>query len=363
MLPKKISSLRCFVFLFFIITYVLTGCADLPINEEGENTPTPTANVESTLPAIENPFLSPCSLVTVSEMEEIFSESPLFFSEENGTCVIKNQWDTHSIRFLVFQGEQALPAMQWHTRHLVANWNVDDLKSMAAEITDDEKNQSLSSLQQARLPLYEELEYRWERIFTFGDVSYWIINPRAFQGIFDVVEGDIFFQIGYSGFLAAQIQPQLEDLSKEIFSRLPETFFVESDFSTGEIEPTENPDEQDIPQILDVDVSSQEIFFGSLCEDESTTISVVIDNSDLVDNVFLVYRLRSSSETNENWTTLFMNQISNENWEIALNAENSFRTYQLINGANVEYRVSIIYAVNTVVTSPTFDDIVILQCP
>ena len=358
----KSSSLRYLISLIFLITYVITGCAGLPTNVEGETPPAPTLNSETTQPVTNNSYLSPCSLVTVSEMEEIFSESPLFFSEENGSCVIKNQWDTHSIRFLVFQGEQALPAMQWHTRHLVANWNVDDLKSMAAEITDDENNQSLSSLQQARLPLYEELEYRWERIFTFGDFSYWIINPRAFQGIFDVVEGDIFFQIGYSGFLAAQIQPQLEDLSKEIFSRLPESFYVESDFSNGEIAATQNPEVQDIPQVLNVEVSSQEIFFGSLCGDESTTIRVLIDNSDLVDNVFLVYRLRSSSETNENWKTLFMNEISNENWEISLNAENSFSTYQLINGAQVEYKVSIIYAVNTVVTSPTFDDIVVLQC-
>ena len=359
----KSSSLRSLIFLFFIITYVLTGCAGLPTNLESDNTPEPTLNFESTQPFTNNSYLSPCSLVTVAEMEEIFSESPLFFSEENGSCVIKNQWDTHSIRFLVFQGEQALSAMQWHTRNLVANWNVDDLKSMAAEIIDDENNQSISNLQQARLPLYEELEYRWERIFTFGDVSYWIINPRAFQGIFDVVEGDIFFQIGYSGFLAAQIQPQLEDISKEIFSRLPETFSVESDFSNGETEASENQEVQDVPKVLNVDVSSKEIFFGSLCGDESTTIRVMIDNSDLVDNVFLVYRLRSSTEINENWTTLFMNQISNENWEITLNAENSFLTYQLINGANVEYRVSIIYAVNTVETSLTFDDIVVLQCP
>jgi hypothetical protein len=358
----KISSLPCLIFLLLIITIVVTGCADLPVNMQGELNPTQTKDVELTPIENETTFLSPCSLVTVAEMEEIFSESPLFLSEENGTCVIKNQWDTRSIRFFVFQGEQALTAMQWHTRNLVADWNYDDLQSMATDIIEDENNQSLSDLQKARLPFYEELEYRWERIFTFGDVSYWILNPRAFKGIFDVVEGDIFYQIGYSGFLAAQIQPQIEDLSKEIFSRLPETFSVESDFANSEIESTENPETENIPEVINVEVSSQEIYFGSLCGEESTTISVVINNSDLVDNVFLVFRLRSNSETNDNWTTLFMNQKSNENWEIALDAENSFLTYQLVNGAQVEYKVSIIYAVNNVVTSPTLNNILILHC-
>lgn len=311
---------------------------------------------------VESMFLSPCDLITMSEMEEIFSESPLFLSEENGSCVIRNQWDTRSIWFNVFQGDQALPAMQWYTWHLLAGWNNQQLTDRVEEIISDQNSQSLRSLQEARLVMYEELEYRWERLFTFGDIAYWIINPRAFKGIFDVVEGEIFYQIGYSGFLAAQIQPQLEDISGKIFSRLPETFFIEFDFPDERSSVQSNNLDQEIPTIMELTLSSQEIFYGSLCENETTTIRVMIDNPTFVDNVFLVYRLVSNIEINDNWKTIFMDQVTDQNWEVTLNAENSFSAYQLIDGAEVEYSIAIIYDVNSVSRGPTLKDIKVFQC-
>ena len=215
--------------LFFMILLLLnSACTARNSNQVDEiEAISATSNTPLVSPQVESMFLSPCDLISISEMEEIFSESPLFLSEENGSCVIRNQWDTRSIWFLVFQNEQALSAMQWNTRHLISGWNNEQMKQRIEEIILDENNQNLRSLQDARLVIYEDLEYRWERLFTFGDIAYWIINPRAFKGIFDVVEGEIFFQIGYSGFNAAQIQPQLEEVSDKIFSRLPVTFFIE----------------------------------------------------------------------------------------------------------------------------------------
>lgn len=349
------------IYICFLI-FLLVGCS---LNREDEPQAllvTPSTTSESNLSPNENLNLSPCDLVSVAEMEAIFSESPLFFSEENGGCFVRNQWDTRSIWFTVTHGDQAFSAMQWHTNQLVEDWPTDNLRELADEIINDENNQSIETLQLARLPLYEELEYRWERLFTFGDYSYWITKPIAFRGIFDVVEGEIYYQIGYSGFLAAKIQPQLEDLSSEIFAKLPEQFMIDFDFS---IEDNESPLVEIIketPQVVGINKTSEEIYFGSLCEDEITTIRVFIENAELVDNVFLVYRLRSNTETNDNFTTVFMNQLSSDNWEVTLNAEQSFNTYDLVNAAQVEYSIALIYEVNKVLRTPNFTDILVLQC-
>jgi hypothetical protein len=309
-------------------------------------------------------FLAPCNLISLSEMEKIFQESPLFITEENGGCVVRNQWDTRSIWFYIFQGEQSLPAMQWHTKNLIAGWSEQRFKNLVEKILSNESNQSLQALQESRLVLYEELEYRWERYFTFGDFAYWILNPRAFLGVFDVIEGDLYFQIGYSGFLAAQIQSPIEDLGNKILERLPDQFFVDFDFPEETNEGATNNDElqSNIPQIINLTRSSQEIYFGDLCEGETTTLRVQIGNYDAIDNVYLVYRLLSSEESNDNWQTIYMNQLTPDTWEIVLSAENSFLTYQLINAAQVEYSVAIIYGVNNVFRSTSFRDITVLQC-
>lgn len=345
----------------FIMVFLFTGCTLNGSDQPQTSQITPTTTLEENSTTNGNSAISPCELVSVEEMEEIFLESPLFFSEENGGCVVRNQWGTRSIWFMVAQGEQAFSAMRWHTNHLVKDWPTDNLRQMANEIINDENNQTIDTLQLARLPLFEELEFRWERLFTFGDVSYWIIDPRAFKGVFDVVEDDIYFQLGYSGFLAAKIQPSLEDLSAEIFTRLPDQFLIDYDFSIdiseGELAEVEKP----IPQVIGITKTS-EIFFGSLCGEETTTIRVFIENADTVDNVYLVYRLESNLETNDNWTTIFMNQLTSDNWEVTIDAEKSFLTYELVNGALIEYSVAIIYEVNKVVRTPNFRDIVVYQC-
>lgn len=353
------------LFLFLVFLLLLSSCNRIPdLDEtnlsqpvESDSPISPQTNSNSSV------FLKPCSLITMTDMEMLFQDSPLFIDEENGGCVIRNQWNTRSIWYSVFSGEQALPAMQWQTRHLIAGWNEGDYRVIVDEIISDEANQNLVDLQEARLVVYEQLEYRWERFYTVGDSAYWILNSRAFKGILDVVEEDIYLQIGFSGFLAGKVQTDIENLAKSIIDELPEIFFVEFEFpeeEVGELNSSESLLE--IPQILEVTKSSQEIFFGDLCGNEMTTIRVQIDNFEMIDNVYLVYRLVSSSETNDNWNTVFMNQLTPSTWEISLSAETSFLTYQLINGAQVEYSIAVIYGVNNVMRSPSYSDILLLQC-
>jgi hypothetical protein len=353
-------------FILFLLTIISSGCLNNNVIEGG-NTPTAEETSISTIKQTESSdpsFISPCNLINHAEMEGIFQESPLFITEEEGMCVVRNQWDTRSIWFSVYQGEQALPAMQWHTKKLITGSNDQRLKTMVEEILSNESNQTLQTLQESRLVLYEELEFRWERYFTIGDFAYWILNPRAFMGLFDIVEDDLYFQIGYSGFLAAQIQSPMEDLSKMIMEKVPENFFVNFDFPEEVVDGSDNNNEllSNVPQITNVTKTSQEIYFGDLCRGETTTIRVQIENYEAIDNVYLVYRLLSAEETNDNWNTIFMNQITPDIWEIVVSAENSFLTYQLVNAAQVEYSVAVIYGVNNVLRSPPFSDITLLQC-
>ena len=353
------------LFLLLVLLLLLSGCNQN--TEMGEINLTQTVDSESPnlsqASSTSNSFLKPCSVINMAEMETLFQESPLFINEENGGCVIRNQWDTRSIWYSVFSGEQALLAMQWQTRHLIVGWNADDYQTIVDEIINDESNQTLIDLQEARLVVYEQLEYRWERFFTVGDSAYWILNSRAFKGILDVVEGDIYLQIGFSGFLAAQVQTEIENLAKSIIVQLPEKFFVEFDFPEERVRESNSDDSLlKVPQILEVTKTSQEIFFGDLCGDEMTTIRAQFNHVEGIDNVYLVYRLVSASETNDNWTTVFMNQITPSTWEMSLSAETSFLTYQLINEAQVEYSIAIIYGVNNVQRSPSYTDILLLQC-
>lgn len=352
-------------FLFLALLLLLSSCNRNPDIGETNLTQTvdPVSPNSSQTSSVSNLILRPCTIINMTEMETLFQESPLFINEENGGCKIRNQWDTRSIWFSVFSGEQALPAMQWQTRYLVVGWNDDDYQAIVDEIISDDSNQTLTDLQEARLVVYEQLEYRWERFFTVGDSAYWILNSRAFKGILDVVVQDIYLQIGFSGFLAAQVQTEIEKLAVSIVEQLPENFYVEFDFPEDDIEGQNSVDSLlETPQILEVTQTSQEIFFGDLCGDEMTTIRAQIDNFEMIDNVYLVYRLVSSSETNDNWTTVFMNQLTPSVWEIILSAETSFLTYQLINGAKVEYSIAIIYGVNNVQRSPSYSDILLLQC-
>jgi len=351
------------LFLFLVLLLLFSSCNRNPDMDETNLSQTvdPESPNSSQTGSASNLFLRPCTAINMTDMETLFQESPLFINEENGGCVIRNQWDTRSIWFSVFSGEQALPAMQWQTRHLIVGWN-DDYQAIVDEIISDESNQTLIDLQESRLVVYEQLEYRWERFFTVGDSAYWILNSRAFKGILDVVEDDIYLQIGFSGFLAAQVQTEIEKLAVSIIDQLPENFFVEFDFTeeVSELNPIESLSE--VPEILDVTTTSQEIFFGDLCGDEMTTIRAQIDNYEIIDNIYLVYRLVSASETNDNWNTVFMNQLTPSTWEISLSAETSFLTYELINGAQVEYSIAIIYGVNNVQRSPSYSDILLLQC-
>lgn len=352
-------------FLLILLTFLLSSCNGLSSMDDSEGSPVaiseapvPTQTILSS-----SSYLKPCDLINLSQMEAIFQESPLFINEENGGCVVRNQWDTRSIWISVFQGKQALTAMQWHTRQLIDGWDDEDYQSLVDGILNDQNNQSLIALQEARLVVYEKMEFRWERFLTVGDSAFWILNSRAFKGVLDVVEAQYYLQLGFSGFMAAQIQPDIENLATATLNKIPDQFFVNFNFpDEDEREHISEEGIVDVPTILKVTKTNQEIYFGDLCGDETTTIRVQIDNPEIVDNVYLVFRLVSNTETNDNWKTEFMHELTPTIWEITLSAEKSFLTYQLINGAKVEYNIAVIYGVDSVVRSSTFSDILLLQC-
>ena len=350
--------------IFIIFSILISNCnRNLSVQTPtSESTNTPNSQTDALTTSIESSFISACDFIDQQKMETLFQESPLSVSEENGGCVIRNQWDTRSIWISVFGGNQALPAMQWHTRQLIAGWDEENLSVLVEQIINNADNNNLVNLQEARLPIYERLEFRWERVFTVGDSAYWILNSRAFKGILDVVSDEVYIQAGFSGFLAAQIQPEIEDLTSLIISQLPEEFFINFEFPEVANNLINEENLSNTPEIIDISKTSQEIYYGDLCGEETTTIRAQIDNFEVVDNVYLVYRLISSIETNDNWYTIFMNQITPSIWEITLSAETSFLTYELVNGARLEYSVAIIYSVDNVLRSQNFSDIVILQC-
>ncbi|GEM_PF-1649189 len=311
----------------------------------------------------ENQTISPCDLVHESRWEALFGETPLFISEDNGSCLIENQWTTRSIWFSVFQGDQAFDALKWDTTQMISGMNDQSLDEMVEQILSDEKNNFLNTLFEARLPLFERLDYRWETVYTIGDKAYWFIYSQAFKGILDVIDGDRFFQIGFSGFSPALILSSLEDLTGEILAEIPKKFTIDFQVPEDASKPTPSQTSPiNIPQIVNIKKTSQEIYFGDLCENELTTIRAELINNKFVDNVYLVYRLNSSQETNRNWNTVFMNEITPGNWEITLSAEKSFQAYKLVNGAYVEYSIAVIYNVNKVFRSQSFMDITVLQC-
>mgnify|MGYP000876043688 CR=1 FL=1 len=349
----------------FILILILTACSFnggiLPqINRVTEEIPpTETESIEP----VNGATFNPCDLIDETEMEAIFEETPLFVEEIPAGCAVKNQWDTRSIRFVVFRGDQGLSGIKWHTQMLVEGWNNQDYQTLINEIIEDPENQTLRDLQDARLAVYEKLEYRWERIYTIGDSSYWVINPRAFTGFLDVIERDIFLEVGFSGFLAAKIQPVIEGMAKNILGQLPNQFIVQFSPQDEIISETMTPSFTDnAPQIAMITKTASEIFYGDLCGNETTTIRVQYVNYENINSVYIVYRLVSPNETNDNWNTITMSEITPSTWEVILSAETSFRTYKLVDGAKLEYSIAAIYQVNDVLRGPTYDDIIIFQC-
>jgi len=348
-----------------VLALLLSSCKQNPTTNEIETTPivSPGSPIATQTNLLAGPFLEPCDLISLSEMETLFQESPLFIDEENGGCVIRNQWDTRSIWIAVFQDEQAFQAIQWYTQHLISGWKDTDYQALVDEIINNKDNQSLVALQKARLVIYEKMEFRWERFLTVGDSAFWIMNSRAFQGVLDVVEDETYLQIGFSGFLAAQVQSSIENLAKTIINQIPEHFIVAFDFPHEDksMLPTKES-LLEVPIIMDVTKTSPEIYFGDLCGDETSTVRVQVDNYEMIENVYLVFRLSSSSETNHNWKTVFMNKVTPSIWEFPLDAEKSFLIYQLVNGAQVEYSIAVIYGINNVIRSSTYSDITLMQC-
>ena len=349
----------------FVIVILLSGCStNLKDNLESTN-----QNITPSLPNTveQNPtdVIDPCEFVDETKLEAIFSEYPLFFKQENGSCRVSNQWDTKAITIGAFQNNQADKAIRWTIRQLITGWNQPVFIDEVNRVLQDGESLNLVDFQKSTLPLYEMIGFRSERILTLGDTAFWIIYPEAFTSIIDVVDLNQYIRISYYGFLPGEILDTAIDMAKELIESLPEQFTVDYSFDLIEKLPEITAtvtDSGNKPSITQLNVSKNKIFFGDLCEDEVSTINVVVVSSDPEINVFLVYRLTSSIETNRNWITIKMNYSGNNVWTIDLNAEKDFNVYKLTNGAQVEYGISVLYGVDGVVSSPYLNNISVSQC-
>lgn len=360
---KKFNFLS--VWKIFLIVILLSGCSTTTRENLESINPQITLTIPATVQQNIANVVDPCKLIDDLELQAIFSESPLILKQANGSCRISNQWETKTISIGVFQNDQADEAIRWMTRQLVTGWNKPVLIDEVNKVLLDGESLNLSDFQKSTLPLYEMIGFRSERILTVGDTAFWIIYPEAFTSIIDVVNLNQYIRISFYGFLPGEIFDTAIDLAKELIQTLPEQFTVDYSFGSVEQLPEVTATVSvsgNKPSITQLNVSLNKIYFGDLCEDEISTIKVVVSSPDPDINVFLVYRLTSSIETNRNWITIKMDYIGDNEWSIDLNAEKDFNVYKLTNGAQVEYGISVLYGVDGVVSSPFFSNISVSQC-
>lgn len=360
---KKLEPLKVWVILLIVI--LLSGCSNNQKDNLESTNQVITPLVSATFQQNSVYLLDLCKFVDETKLQTIFSENPLFIKQENGGCRISNQWDTKAITISAFQNDQADKAIRWTTRQLITGWNQPVLIDEVNKVLLDGESLNLVDFQKSTLPLYEMIGFRSERILTVGDTAFWIIYPEAFTSIIDVIDMKRYIRISYFGFLPGEIFDTATNMAKELIQSLPEQFTV--DYSFGSIDPIPEvtatvSTSENTPKISQLTVSSNKIYFGDLCEDEITTIKVVILSSDPNTNVFLVYRLISDAETNRNWITIKMDYVGDNEWIIDINAENDFNAYKLTNGALVEYGISVLYGIDGVLSSPFFNNISISQC-
>ncbi len=352
-----------FVFIFSLLSACSAGVGDISDGSSQPSTALPGDGVALTQSAVST--LSPCDLLDKQTYYDILQDSTLLFEFNNGSCWISNQWETKSIQIGVFQGGQAYQAIRWYTREMVAGWNQPDLISYVNQILIDGEGMSLPDFQQLAAPLYERIDFRNERIFSIGDTAFWYIYPLASANILDLSVADIYMRISINGLFPEEALSASLTLANEILTRLPQEFVIDHDFGqiTAISYATATVVSGDIvPKTDSLQVERPNIFFGDLCGDESTRIRVSLVNPETADIVYLVYRLASPQETNTTWVTRPMNLLNTGAWEYTLSAESDFAAFKLVNGAKIEYAISILYAVDGVFRSPTYNDIQINQC-
>ena len=358
---------KSLVFLILIPFYLLYGCQTAKIQEVTAtiaNTTDPNlTQIQSSTPF--SVFLSPCDLIDHQYFYDTFDDSTLFFSFEDGMCRVSNQWDTKTIQFSFSQGNQADQAIRWYTKKMVKGWSRPELIQQIDSILKDGEGMNLEEFQSSVKSIYSLIKFRNERVFSVGDSSFWYTYPEAQASVLESSENDIYVHIAMNGFFSEEALETSLALAKTIYQKLPQRFSI--NFNYGDLQSIENGSPTTIaknsaPIILSVIADKANIYFGDLCANESTNILAEIGQSNSLDSVYLVYRLTSNDETNDNWITKKMNKMSNGLWELPLSAENDFGAYKVSNGAQVEYSISIIYDVSNVISSPTYRDIRINKC-
>jgi hypothetical protein len=352
--------LKQIIFLTLLAVWLFSGCQKQSSAEPTQTLPVPT---ESGTPF--SVLLSPCNLIDQQYFYDVFAEGTLFFQFNDGMCRVSNQWETRMIEFSVTQGGQADEAIRWYTKKIIKGWSSPELIAQLDDVLNEGAGQNLADLQETVSSIYTTLDFRKERVFSVGDTSYWYTFPRAQASILDSSENDRYLRIAVNGFFSEEALDISLELAEKIYSQLPERFSINFNYDSLELINYATPTalvSMEAPSVLSVTADREEIFFGDLCANESTNILVEIDKTELLDTVYLVYRLTSPGEVNDNWVTKRMNRVTDGVWQMSLSAEGDFSGYKVVNGAALEYSISVIYGVNGVLSTPNYSDVRVYQC-
>ena len=366
-LNQKIKKYLKDFLIFFLLSTLLFGCQNNPITnlnttpivtEELVFIPTETINASSYL-------ISPCDLIEQQYFNDVFQDATLFTSFKDGTCSISNQWDTKTIQFHVSQGTQADQAIRWYTKKVVKSRGQPTIFDQINVMLTENIGKNLSEFQEVSNSIYQSLNYREEMVFSVGEKSYWYTYSLAQDNILESSEQSKYVRITTNGFLSEEALEISVALAKILYEKIPAKFSVNFNFSEQDFFDISTPGttyQGKVPTIGAIIVDKKDIFFGDLCGNEVTNIQVEIVETENINSIFFVYRLISPDETTVSWISRNMNKSSSGIWEIQLSAESDFLRYQLVNGAQVEYAISVLYGVDGLIRSPEYTDIRVYQC-
>jgi hypothetical protein len=356
---KKINVLHGLILSIF---FLVSGCTSNGVQNE------PIGNelvIDPGTPYLtEDGYLKPCDLISVSEWQTFFAEAPLFIEEMDGGCRISNQWETRSIFIGLYSPAQAFQTMRWFTQSLEAESNDPELLFQLREVLTNQTDQDIRGLIEERIKLYEALLYRSERIFVIGDYAIWFSYHESSTNIIEILEGDSYLRITLAGFYPVEARKLALDIGKTLIERAPSDFENLFNFNTNlSLTEEQSPTlEAGSPELAFISADPEDIFYGSLCGEESAQIEIALKNDELVNNVVMVYRLTSQAEINPNWTTVFMIPNENGGWIKSLNAEIDFSSYTLADEAVVEVSIGVLYGVDRVYNSPVYRILQVNQC-
>ena len=363
---KIIKYLKDFL-LIFLLSNLLIGCQN---NTILNLTSTPTVTEEFLFIPKETNIasaylISPCDLIEQQYFNDVFQDATLFTSFKEGTCSISNQWDTKTIQFHVSQGTQADQAIRWYTKKVVKARGQPTIFDQINVMLTENIGKNLSEFQEVSNSIYQSLNYREEMVFSVGEKSYWYTYSLAQDNILESSEQSKYVRITTNGFLSEEALEISVGLAKILYEEIPGKFSVNFNFNDQDFFDISTPGttyQGKVPIIGAITVDKKDIFFGDLCGNEVTNIQVEIVESENINSIFFVYRLISPGETTVSWISRNMNKNTSGTWEIQLSAESDFSRYQLVNGAQVEYAISVLYGVNGLIRSPEYTDIRVYQC-